>query len=144
MKDTMTMTRRVIREAYVRSSCLGQSRRGFATSSSTRSPQAPPPPPASGAAKLNNRRLILLHGKDTPKFLQGIVTNNVRPDSRAGFFAALGFDEAEKAELNEIEKLKREREQIETEMQFTETEAIERKTEEAEQSEEVNVNEGNA
>lgn len=52
---------------------------------STASPSAPPP---SGAAKLTNRRLISLHGPDAPKFLQGLVTANVRPDSRTGFYAA--------------------------------------------------------
>ena len=48
----------------------------------------PPLPPPSGAAKLTNRRLILLHGPEAPKFLQGIITNNLRPESRAGFYAA--------------------------------------------------------
>lgn len=48
----------------------------------------PPPPPLSGAAKLTNRRLISVHGIDAPKFLQGIVTANVRPESRSGFYTA--------------------------------------------------------
>lgn len=48
----------------------------------------PPPPPPSGAAKLTNRRLISLHGPEAPKFLQGIITNNLRADSRSGFFSA--------------------------------------------------------
>ncbi|KAM0722158.1 hypothetical protein Q7P37_001599 [Cladosporium fusiforme] len=48
----------------------------------------PPPPPPSGAAKLTNRRLISLHGPEAPKFLQGIITNNLRSDSHAGFYAA--------------------------------------------------------
>lgn len=52
------------------------------------SSQAPPPPPASGAARLTTRRLISLHGPEAPKFLQGIITNNVRDDSSARFFAA--------------------------------------------------------
>lgn len=47
-----------------------------------------PPPPPSGAAKLTNRRLISLHGQDAPKFLQGLVTANVKLDSRTGFYAA--------------------------------------------------------
>lgn len=39
-----------------------------------------PPIPPSGAAHLTNRRLISLHGPDAPKFLQGILTNNVPPN----------------------------------------------------------------
>ncbi|OQO10283.1 hypothetical protein B0A48_04641 [Cryoendolithus antarcticus] len=49
---------------------------------------SPPPPPPSGAAHLTNRRLLSIHGPDAPKFLQGIITANVRPDTRAGFYAA--------------------------------------------------------
>lgn len=48
----------------------------------------PPSPPPSGAAKLTNRRLISLHGPEAPKFLQGIITNNLRPDAHTGFYAA--------------------------------------------------------
>lgn len=48
----------------------------------------PPPPPPSGASKLSNRRLISLHGQDAPKFLQGLITANVRPESKLGFYAA--------------------------------------------------------
>ena len=48
----------------------------------------PPPPPTAGAAKLTTRRLISLHGPEAPKFLQGIITNNLRPDSRSGFYSA--------------------------------------------------------
>lgn len=61
---------------------------------------APPSPPASGAAKLTTRRLISLHGTETPKFLQGIVTNNVRPQSHTGFFAA--FLTAQGRVLNDV------------------------------------------
>lgn len=50
--------------------------------------QLPPAPPPSGAAKLSTRRLLSLHGPDAPKFLQGILTNNVIPTSYAPFFAA--------------------------------------------------------
>jgi folate-binding protein YgfZ len=55
-------------------------------SSQTNSP--PPAPPTAGAAKLTTRRLISLHGPEAPKFLQGIITNNLRPDSRSGFYSA--------------------------------------------------------
>lgn len=48
----------------------------------------PPPPPSSGAVKLTNRRLISLHGPEAPKFLQGIITNNLKADTRSGFYAA--------------------------------------------------------
>lgn len=55
---------------------------------STHPNSPPPPPPSSGAAKLTTRRLISLHGPEAPKFLQGIITNNLRADSRSGFYAA--------------------------------------------------------
>ncbi|KAK4505717.1 hypothetical protein PRZ48_003682 [Zasmidium cellare] len=63
---------------------LRQRRRLYSTTAS----QAPPPPPPSAAARLTNRRLISLIGNDAPKFMQGIITNNVRPDSTSGFYAA--------------------------------------------------------
>lgn len=76
------------REAsYICARCLARqskhARRQYATSASL-----PPAPPPSGAAKLTTRRLISLHGAETPKFLQGIITNNVRPESTSGFYAA--------------------------------------------------------
>ncbi|KXT05396.1 hypothetical protein AC578_10962 [Pseudocercospora eumusae] len=72
---------------FICARCLSrQARRLYATDSASKT--APQPPPPSGAAKLSNRRLISLHGQDTPRFLQGIITNNLRPDSTAGFFAA--------------------------------------------------------
>ncbi|KAF7195336.1 putative transferase caf17, mitochondrial [Pseudocercospora fuligena] len=72
---------------FVCARCLSrQARRLYATVSASKT--APQQPPPSGAAKLSNRRLISLHGQETPKFLQGIITNNVRTDSLAGFYAA--------------------------------------------------------
>lgn len=65
--------------------CLRQ-QRSRPYSSQPTSP--PPPPPIAGAAKLTTRRLISLHGPEAPKFLQGIITNNLRSDSRTGFYAA--------------------------------------------------------
>lgn len=88
----------LFRHPYICGRCLARTKRGYATSPSSTS--LPPAPPSSGAAKLTNRRLISLHGKDTAKFLQGIVTNNVRPDSRAGFFAA--FLTAQGKVLNDV------------------------------------------
>jgi folate-binding protein YgfZ len=55
---------------------------------STQPNNPPPAPPTSGAAKLTTRRLISLLGPEAPKFLQGIITNNLRADSRSGFYAA--------------------------------------------------------
>ncbi|KAI9766345.1 MAG: ccr4 associated factor [Geoglossum simile] len=56
---------------------------------STKPEQIPPPhPPAAGIAKLTNRRLIALHGQDAPGFLQGVVTNNIRPGETRGFYSA--------------------------------------------------------
>nr|POF13963.1 putative transferase caf17, mitochondrial [Quercus suber] len=60
----------------------------------------PPSPPASGVAKLTSRRLISLHGPEAPKFLQGIITSNVRDDSSAGFYAA--FLTAQGKVLNDV------------------------------------------
>ncbi|CAK3808974.1 transferase CAF17, mitochondrial [Lecanosticta acicola] len=72
--------------SYLCRRCISrQLRRLYSITSSTK---PPPPPPPSGAAKLTNRRLISLQGQDTSKFLQGIVTNNVRPESTSGFYAA--------------------------------------------------------
>ncbi|KAF2718898.1 Aminomethyltransferase folate-binding domain-containing protein [Polychaeton citri CBS 116435] len=67
---------------------LWSSRRFLSTTSATTSSTSPPAPPSSGAARLTTRRLISIHGPDAPKFLQGIITSNVRPDSHAGFYAA--------------------------------------------------------
>ncbi|KAF2216534.1 hypothetical protein CERZMDRAFT_89907, partial [Cercospora zeae-maydis SCOH1-5] len=73
--------------SYICARCLARqsrhARRQYATSASL-----PPAPPSSGAAKLTSRRLISLNGAETPKFLQGIVTNNVRPESTSGSYAA--------------------------------------------------------
>lgn len=55
---------------------------------STTAPQLAPTPPPSGAARLSTRRLLSLHGPEAPKFLQGILTNNVVPTSHSPFFAA--------------------------------------------------------
>ena len=87
------------REAFICRQCLARSsRRGYATSASGTA--LPPAPPPSGAANLTNRRLISLHGIDVPKFLQGIITNNLRPDLHAGFFAA--FLTAQGKVLNDV------------------------------------------
>lgn len=66
----------------------GSSQLRFSRTISTSIPEAPPPPPPSGAVHLTTRRLIELRGQDAPKFLQGLVTNNVDPSSHKGFFTA--------------------------------------------------------
>ncbi|KAH0553227.1 hypothetical protein GP486_006607 [Trichoglossum hirsutum] len=67
--------------------CL-RCRRFYSTPGPEPAPVHPPHPPASGVAKLTNRRLIALSGQDVPHFLQGMVTNNVRPGETRGFYAA--------------------------------------------------------
>ncbi|KAI7233002.1 Aminomethyltransferase folate-binding domain-containing protein [Hortaea werneckii] len=79
------MFSRTTNAPFVCARCIARQRRLY--SSKGASPPPPPPPP-SGAAKLTNRRLISLHGAEAPKFMQGIVTNNVRAESTAGFYAA--------------------------------------------------------
>ena len=81
---TAKMPVAISRQPFICLRRLPKTKRTYATSQTP----LPPAPPTSGAAKLSTRRLISLHGPDAPKFLQGIITNNVKPDSRAGFFAA--------------------------------------------------------
>ncbi|KAF3770381.1 Aminomethyltransferase folate-binding domain-containing protein [Cryphonectria parasitica EP155] len=38
---------------------------------------APPPPPSSGLIALSSRRLLSISGPDAPKFLQGVITQNI-------------------------------------------------------------------
>jgi transferase CAF17, mitochondrial len=79
------------RVPYVCAQCRRQ-QKGRAISrnlSSSARHAAPPPPPASGAARLTTRRLISLQGVDAPKFLQGLLTNNVQASGRQpAFYAA--------------------------------------------------------
>ncbi|SMR59202.1 unnamed protein product [Zymoseptoria tritici ST99CH_1E4] len=70
--------------SYICTRCLSKQKSRLYSTDST----PPSPPPASGLAKLTNRRLISLHGPDTAKFLQGITTNNIRPDASQGLYAA--------------------------------------------------------
>lgn len=39
----------------------------------------PPPPPPSGLVALSSRRIISCSGPDSPKFLQGVITQNILP-----------------------------------------------------------------
>lgn len=54
-----------------------------ATSHSSPAPSAPPPP-TTGLVSLSSRRLISISGPDAPKFLQGVITQNIlAPQSAA-------------------------------------------------------------
>ena len=64
----------------------------FSSASPARSPLPPPP---SGLVALSSRRLISVSGPDSPKFLQGVITQNILPppgsgttSSAAGSYAA--------------------------------------------------------
>lgn len=80
------MFARASKAPYICSQCL--SKRSSVRLYST---ESTPSPPSSGASKLTTRRLISVHGLDAPKFLQGIITNNVKtsgPEATKGFYAA--------------------------------------------------------
>lgn len=53
----------------------------FSSTSPARSrlPPPPPPPPPSGLVALSSRRIISVSGPDSPKFLQGVITQNILP-----------------------------------------------------------------
>lgn len=53
----------------------------FSSTSPARSHPLPPPPPPSGLVALSSRRLISVSGPDSPKFLQGVITQNILPPS---------------------------------------------------------------
>lgn len=55
--------------------------RPFSSTSPARSFSLPPPPPTSGLVALSSRRLISVSGPDSPKFLQGVITQNILPPS---------------------------------------------------------------
>ncbi|KAJ4403302.1 ccr4 associated factor [Gnomoniopsis sp. IMI 355080] len=56
--------------------------RASSSSSSSSKPSAPPPP--TGLVALSSRRLISISGPDAPKFLQGVITQNIlAPQSAA-------------------------------------------------------------
>lgn len=77
------------------SSSSSSSRRSQRFFSSASTPSSPPPP--SGLVSLSSRRLISVSGPDSPKFLQGVITQNVlapaggsgdKPYRNEGFYAA--------------------------------------------------------
>lgn len=53
----------------------------FSSTSPAQSHPLPPPPPPSGLVALSSRRLISVSGPDSPKFLQGVITQNILPPS---------------------------------------------------------------
>lgn len=60
----------------------------FSSTPPARSSPLPPPPPPSGLVALSSRRLISVSGPDSPKFLQGVITQNILQPSIAGSYAA--------------------------------------------------------
>lgn len=83
------MFARTSRAPYICQQCLRNPRRRLLSSQpDSGAANPPPPPPASGTAKLSNRRLISLHGQDAPKFLQGIITQNIQPETKGGLYTA--------------------------------------------------------
>ncbi|POS76327.1 folate-binding protein YgfZ [Diaporthe helianthi] len=58
--------------------------RPFSSTSPARLPlPPPPPPPVSGLVALSSRRLISVSGPDSPKFLQGVITQNILPPAES-------------------------------------------------------------
>lgn len=58
--------------------------RPFSSTSPARSPSLPPPPPTSGLVALSSRRVISVSGPDSPKFLQGVITQNILSPAGSG------------------------------------------------------------
>ncbi|EMC98055.1 hypothetical protein BAUCODRAFT_120980 [Baudoinia panamericana UAMH 10762] len=74
--DFSTFTRRA---PYICAQCRSQQLhlRHPRAYSSTVSIAPPPPPPPSAAVHLTTRRLISIHGPDSARFLQGLITANL-------------------------------------------------------------------
>ncbi|KAM3084489.1 ccr4 associated factor [Clarireedia jacksonii] len=56
--------------------------------STSPTPQIPTKIPESGFAHLSTRRLVSLHGRDSTKYLHGMITGNVEWKARGGFYSA--------------------------------------------------------
>lgn len=86
------LSRSILRPHYICPRCQIRTRRNVSNSSTptttTKPTSLPTPPPPTGKAKLTTRRLLSIHGRDSAKFLQGLLTNNIRPESQTGLFAA--------------------------------------------------------
>lgn len=69
--------------SFVCASC--RTARRFYSSGASTAPAAPSaPPPTTGLVSLSSRRLISISGPDAPKFLQGVITQNIlAPQSAA-------------------------------------------------------------
>lgn len=61
-------------EGFVCASCKT---RAFSSTPRRASPSPPPAPPSAGLVALSSRRLISVSGPDAPKFLQGVITQNI-------------------------------------------------------------------
>lgn len=72
---------------FVCASCRTAARRFSSATSSRLAPSAPPP--TTGLVALSSRRLISISGPDAPKFLQGVITQNIlAPQSAAAVAGA--------------------------------------------------------
>ncbi|PQE05579.1 hypothetical protein CJF30_00007724 [Rutstroemia sp. NJR-2017a BBW] len=71
------------RKPYLCTSCLRK------YSSSTITTQTPTTIPESGFAHLSTRRLVSLRGRDSTKYLHGMITGHVEWKDRGGFYTAL-------------------------------------------------------
>lgn len=72
------------RSFFVCASCRTAAARRFSSAASRASPAPSAPPPTTGLVSLSSRRLISISGPDAPKFLQGVITQNIlAPQSAA-------------------------------------------------------------
>jgi transferase CAF17, mitochondrial len=71
---------------------VARPQRAHPFSSTSKAPSSlPPPPPPSGVVALSSRRLISVSGPDSPKFLQGVITQNILPPPGSANSSAAGF-----------------------------------------------------
>lgn len=67
---------------FAAAAIVARPRRAQPFSSTSPSPSPLPPlPPPSGLVALSSRRVISVSGPDSPKFLQGVITQNILPPS---------------------------------------------------------------
>lgn len=73
---------------FVCASCRTAAARRFSSATSLWSPAPSAPPPTTGLVALSSRRLISISGPDAPKFLQGVITQNILAPQSAAAAAA--------------------------------------------------------
>lgn len=74
---------------FVCASCRTAAARRFSSAPTRASPAPSAPPPTTGLVALSSRRLISISGPDAPKFLQGVITQNIlAPQSAAAVAGA--------------------------------------------------------